>query len=86
MSAEDVSALQRVYADMGAGRFTRREIFDLSVEVVWSEQAIDTPARGRESGAQAERRYGHLWTMRNGKAVKLETADPDAAYDPSDDG
>jgi ketosteroid isomerase-like protein len=33
-------------------------------------------ARGRESGAQVDARYAHVWTMRDGKGVRV-----DAYYD-----
>jgi ketosteroid isomerase-like protein len=35
-------------------------------------------ARGRGSGIEVAHRYGHLWTLRDGKAIRLEDADPDA--------
>jgi ketosteroid isomerase-like protein len=34
-------------------------------------------ARGRGSGVEVTGRYGHLWTLRDGKAIRLEDADPD---------
>ena len=34
-------------------------------------------ARGRGSGIEVAERYGHLWTLRHGKAVRIEDADPD---------
>jgi len=36
-------------------------------------------ARGRGSGIEVAERYGHLWTLRDGRAVRLEDADPDSA-------
>jgi uncharacterized protein len=37
-------------------------------------------ARGRGSGIEVERRYAHLWTMRNGKGTRVEAyADQEAA-------
>lgn len=34
-------------------------------------------AHGRDSGIEVTGRYGHLWTLRDGKAVRIEDADPD---------
>jgi ketosteroid isomerase-like protein len=34
-------------------------------------------ARGRSSGIEVSDRYGHLWTFRGGKAIRLEDVDPD---------
>ena len=37
-------------------------------------------ARGRGSGVEVERRWAHIWTMRDGKAVRFEvTLDPEQA-------
>lgn len=36
-------------------------------------------ARGRGSGIDLVQRYGHLWTLRDGRAVRVEDADPDRA-------
>jgi ketosteroid isomerase-like protein len=37
-------------------------------------------ARGRESGVEVERRWAHIWTMRDGKAVRFEVSlDPQEA-------
>ncbi len=34
-------------------------------------------ARGKASGIEVAERYGHLWTFRNGKAIRLDDVDPD---------
>jgi ketosteroid isomerase-like protein len=37
-------------------------------------------ARGRESGVDVDRRWAHIWTMRDGRAVRFEVSlDPEGA-------
>lgn len=43
---------------------------------------LQMAARGKGSGIQVEGRYAHLWTMRNGKGVRVDAyADPAAALE-----
>jgi ketosteroid isomerase-like protein len=39
-------------------------------------------ARGKGSGIEVEARYAHLWTMQDGRGVRVDAyADPDAALE-----
>jgi ketosteroid isomerase-like protein len=44
--------------------------------------AVTVRVRGRESGLDTQMRQSHLWTIREGKAVRFEWfRDPDRAFD-----
>jgi ketosteroid isomerase-like protein len=58
-------------------RVIPEEFFDAGDQVVVVYRAV---GRGKGSGITAERRNAHLWTVRGGKAVRLEIfAEPDDA-------
>jgi uncharacterized protein len=40
---------------------------------------IHLKARGRESGISVDRRYAHVWTVRDGRGVRVEAYDDPAA-------
>jgi ketosteroid isomerase-like protein len=56
-------------------RFEPERYVDLGDQVL---VVVVMRARGRSSGIDVADRYGHMWTMRHGKAIRLEDADPDA--------
>jgi ketosteroid isomerase-like protein len=61
------------------------EDFSITVEGFFqAENRVVVPflvrARGRGSGVAVERRWAHVWTLRDGKAVRFEVElDPDKA-------
>ena len=55
-------------------RFEAERFVDLGDRVL---VVVVQKARGRRSGIELIGRYGHLWTLRDGKAIRLEDADPD---------
>jgi uncharacterized protein len=58
-------------------RVIPEEFFDAGDQVVVIYRAV---GRGKGSGITTERRNAHLWTVRGGKAVRLEIfAEPDDA-------
>jgi ketosteroid isomerase-like protein len=50
-------------------RVVAEEFVDLGERVL---VLITLHGRGKDSGIQSEGRYAHVWTMRNGKAVRFE--------------
>jgi len=67
--------LGRWFEGLDDVRFEPQRIVDLGDRVL---VVALMRARGRESGVEVTGRYGHLWTLRDGKAIRLENADPDA--------
>ena len=50
-------------------RLTAEDFFEAGDRVV---VPFRVHARGQESGVEVERRWAHIWTMRNGKAIRFE--------------
>lgn len=80
----DTAGTTRGLAELGAGvqrwfealddvRFEAAEYSDLGDQV---HVSVVLKARGRGTGIEVAGRYGHLWTFRDGRAVRLEDADP----------
>ncbi|HVE67958.1 MAG TPA: nuclear transport factor 2 family protein [Solirubrobacteraceae bacterium] len=57
-------------------RFEAERIVDLGDRVL---VVAVMRAEGRGSGIEVAERYGHMWTLRDGRAVRLQDADPDSA-------
>lgn len=58
----------------------RQEIEDIVVADDQVGLFIHLRARGRGSGVEVDRRYAHVWTMREGRGVRVDAYDePDAA-------
>lgn len=66
--------LQRWFDGFEDVRFEPEQYVDLGDQVL---VVVLMRARGRSSGIEVVDRYGHLWTMRHGKAIRLEDADPE---------
>jgi ketosteroid isomerase-like protein len=54
-------------------RFEAERYIDLGDQVLVS---VVFRGRGRGTGIEAAAHFGHLWTFRDGRAVRLEDADP----------
>jgi hypothetical protein len=61
----NINALRPVYAEWRRGNFRRR--FDVYVVVL-----CRYTGRGKGSGLDVDTEGAHLWTMRDGRAVRLE--------------
>lgn len=73
---DELGARFRRWLDvLGEVRFEPERFIDLGDQVL---VLVTMHARARHSGIEVSGRYGHLWTLREGKAVRLEDADPDA--------
>jgi ketosteroid isomerase-like protein len=68
--------LRRLFESFEDLRFEPEQFVDLGEQVL---VIVTVRARGRESGIEVEDRYGHLWTLRGGKAIRCDDADPDYA-------
>jgi ketosteroid isomerase-like protein len=67
---EGVTKLLEDYFDVfDSFRMEPEKFFDADDRIV---VFVHTPARGKGSGVEVEFRPAHLWTMRAGKAVRLE--------------
>lgn len=70
--------LQRWFEALDDVRIEPERFIDLGDQVL---VLVVMRARGRGSGIEVSDRYGHLWTLRDGKAIRLEDADPDDAIE-----
>jgi ketosteroid isomerase-like protein len=67
--------LRRLFEALEDVRFEAEQYVDLGDQVL---VVVVFRARGRSTGIEVAERYGHLWTMSRGKAIRLEDAEPDA--------
>ena len=74
MSRENVDVLRPIYDEWGRGNFTPMfEVYADDMEWGWSAGAC--PLSGtweRKRGATSDTRGAHVWTLRDGRVVRLE--------------
>jgi ketosteroid isomerase-like protein len=71
-------ALANIQEAFDDPRFEAEEFRDAGDDVV---VFVRMRARGKESGAEVEARIAHLWTMRDGKGVRVRVLERDQALE-----